>query len=109
MEYTHISRIYFGMAIPSGGAVSKEDWAAFEAENIAAYFPDGYTVLPAEGAWRDTDTGQTIHEPTIVVEVAHDGSAQTQAAIRIVATIYKTLFHQQAVMVQTARAEVGFI
>ena len=109
MSLTHISRIYFGMAIPTGGTVAKQDWTDFEAAHIASYFPNGYTVVHGEGGWRDQVTGKTIHEPTIVVEVAHDGSSETTTAIRIVASIYKALFHQDAVMVLTSRAEVGFI
>lgn len=106
---THLSRIAFGCAIPSGGAVNAADWAEFEAEHIACAFPDGFTVLECHGGWKDTVTGCTIREPSIVVEVAHDGSPEAIAAIRTVATVYKTLFQQQAVMVSTVPCEVEFI
>lgn len=106
---THVSRIAFGRAIPSGGSVNAAEWAEFEADHIAAAFPDGFTVLECHGGWRDTETGCTIREPSVVVEVAHDGSQEAVAAIRAVATVYKTLFQQQAVMVTTTAAEVDFI
>lgn len=109
MNLTHISRLYFGMAFPAGGEIAEQDWRNFEADHIATYFPDGYTVLHGEGGWRDTVTKETIHEPTIVVEVAHDGSQENLSALRIVGAIYKALFHQQAVMIQTVRAEIGFV
>lgn len=109
MKLTHISRIYFGMAMPHGGDVSDHDWSQFEADHISPYFPDGYTVVSATGGWKDEVTGNTIHEATIVVEVAHDGGQETMAAIRIVAAVYKALFRQQAVMVQTVEAKIGFL
>jgi hypothetical protein len=109
MSLTHISRMYFGMAIPDGGEVAAQDWQEFETDHIAAYFPDGYTVLHGQGGWRDSVTQRTIHEPTIVVEVAHEGSKENLAALRIVAAIYKALFQQQAVMIQTVKADIGFI
>lgn len=109
MKLTHITRMYFGMAIPHGGEVAGHDWDQFEADHIAPYFPDGYTVVAATGGWKDAVTGNTIHEATIVVEVAHDGTHETMAAIRIVAAVYKALFRQQAVMVQTVEADIGFL
>lgn len=106
---THITRVAFGRAIPGGGEVSDLDWQAFQDGTVAAMFPDGFTVLPATGGWLDTETGVTITEATVVLEVAHDGSPDALAAIRMVATVYKTLFRQQAVMVTTVAASVDFI
>lgn len=106
---THLTRIAFGRAIPDGSTVSDAAWQAFETETIARAFPDGFTVLTAHGGWRDAATGQTIREPSAIVEVAHDGGAETLAAIRAVATVYKTLFRQDAVMVTTTAANVEFV
>lgn len=106
---SHVTRICFGRAIPEGGTVSGEEWQAFQHETLAAHFPDGFTVIEASGGWRDTQTDETIEEPSVIVEVAHDGSAEALAAIRSVATVYKVLFRQQAVMVATVPATVDFI
>lgn len=109
MALTHISRLAFGRNRPDGGAVTDDDWQAFEADTVAGMFPDGFTVLPASGEWRDVASGQTIREPSMIVEVAHDGSPEAVAAIRTVATVYKTLFRQDAVMVTTLPANVEFL
>lgn len=109
MALTHVSRLAFGRAIPNGGEVTDDDWNDFQAGPVAAMFPDGFTVLPASGGWRDATTGLTITEPSIILEVAHDGSTDAIAAIRMVATVYKTLFRQDAVMVTTVPASVDFI
>lgn len=109
MALTHITRLAFGRHIPGGGDVSDDAWEVFEREHIARAFPDGFTVIPAHGGWRDQTTGTTIEEPSVIVEVAHNGSEEAIRAIRIVATIYKALFRQDAVMVTTLPASVDFI
>lgn len=109
MALTHITRIAFGRAIPGGGAVDDEDWRDFEHEHIARSFPDGFTVIPGHGGWRDVTTGTTIEEPTVLVEVAHNGSEEALRAIRVVAAIYRALFRQDAVMVVTSPATVEFL
>ena len=109
MALTHITRLAFGRAIPGGGEVTDEAWEQFEREQIARAFPDGFTVIPAHGGWRDVTTGTTIEEPTVIVEVAHNGSEEVQRMIRVVALIYKALFRQDAVMVTTLPVSVDFI
>ena len=109
MPLSHLTRIAFGRNCPDGSSVSDAAWQAFEAETIARAFPDGFTVLAAHGAWRDAASGETIQEPSVIVEVAHDGAPETLAAIRAVAAVYKTLFRQDAVMLTTTAAEVEFV
>lgn len=111
MALTHITRLAFGRAIPGshGDTVDDAAWDVFEREHIARAFPDGFTVIEAHGGWRDVTTGTTIEEPSVVVEVAHDGGEEARRAVRIVATIYKALFRQDAVMIVTLPASVEFI
>lgn len=61
------SDLYFGRDIPGGGAVSEQQWKNFSDSVISNYFPEGYTEWDANGRWKDTDTKQTITEPTKVV------------------------------------------
>lgn len=109
MALTHISRLAFGRKIPGGGEVTDDDWLEFEREHIGRSFPDGFTVIPCHGGWRDRTTGTIIEEPSMCVELAHDGSEEAQRAVRIVAAIYKALYRQDAVMVTTLPASVDFI
>lgn len=109
MALTQISRLAFGRNIPRGGVVTDPDWQQFEAQHLTAAFPDGFTVIPASGGWRDASTGQTITEPSTIVEVAHDGDAETRRALRAVADAYKLIFQQDAVMLTTVPAAVEFI
>lgn len=105
---THLTRLAFGRAKPHGGEVTDTDWEQFERDHLAASFPDGFTVIHASGGWRDAATGVTIREPSVIVEVAQDGSREAARAIQIVATVYKTIFQQDAVMVTTVPCTVDF-
>lgn len=109
MALTHITRLYFGLACPGGGAVNEGQLADFRDNVLSSRFPDGFTWLTAEGGWRDVATGVTIREPSVVVEVAHDGSDEALGALRMVAGTYKVLFGQDAVMVVTQVANVEFL
>lgn len=106
---TTLDRLAFGRAIPTGGYVDDDAWTAFEKEEIAPHFPEGFTVVCADGAWRDQSTGWIIHEPSILLDVAHDGSAASNASIRAIARAYKERFHQDAVMRITQPISVQFI
>lgn len=106
---SHLTRLAFGRARPNGGSVSDTDWQEFERDHLAASFPAGFTVIHASGGWRDAATGVTITEPSVIVEVAQDGSPEAARAIGIVATVYKTIFQQDAVMVTTVPCTVDFI
>lgn len=102
-----VSRIYCGRDIPTGGAVTDADLDAFVDEILSARFPAGFTVLPGVGGWRDTETGQTIREQSVVFEVMH---APAQAgAVCDVARAYKARFAQQGVGVTTTPMAVQFI
>ncbi|MBB3990300.1 DUF3574 domain-containing protein [Croceicoccus naphthovorans] len=109
MTLTYITRVAFGRARPSGGLVTDPEWIGFRNETINPAFPDGFTVIDGRGGWRDAATGETISEPTTILEVAHDGSEEVLRAIRMVAGSYKIIFGQDAVMVSTAAANVEFI
>ena len=109
MALTHITRLAFGRAIPMGGEVTDTDWQQFADQHVATAFPDGFTVIHADGGWRDARTGETITEPTVIVEVAHTNEPETLKAIRALAGAYKLIFAQDAVMATTTAATVEFI
>ena len=46
-----LDTLHFGTASPSG-PVSSAQWQGFVGQVVSAEFPDGYTVLHGEGAWR---------------------------------------------------------
>jgi len=88
--------LFFGTA-RTGGAVSEVEWDRFVRDEIASRFPQGYTVQPAEGQWRNAD-GSTAHERSHLLVVVHPEDEHSDLAMRHIAETYKTLFGQQAVL-----------
>lgn len=109
MALNQITRLSFGRAKPDGGIVTDPEWIGFLHNTVAPAFPDGFTVTHGRGGWRDEATGQPITEGATILEVAHDGAPETLRAIRAVATAYKIIFGQDAVMASTVPATVEFI
>lgn len=104
---SHISRVYCGRSKPEGGTVSESELKQFIDSKVTQYFPDGFTVLHADGGWRDMATGVTITEPSAILEVAH--GAQDSDRVMAMARAYKAQFGQQAVMVATTPVATRFV
>lgn len=95
-------QLFFGRAKP-GGLVSDAEWQAFLDEVLTPAFPEGLTVLDAEGRWLDPDLGRPIAEPSKLVVIFAFDPAADAAKVRSATARYKTDFQQQAVLV-TARS-----
>ena len=98
-------RLFFGWAIPGGGAVSDTEWRAFLEEVVTPAFPGGLTVWRADGQWLD-EQGRIVREPVMVVEVIHETGPAAEAAIVRVADEYRRRFHQEAVLRVTEDARM---
>lgn len=109
MALTHVTRLAFGRKIPDGSTVTDDDWRQFEREQISRMFPDGFTVIEAHGGWRDVAAGTAIQEPTVIVEVCHDGGDEALRLLRTLGLVYKIIFRQDAVMMTTLPVGVDFI
>jgi Protein of unknown function (DUF3574) len=95
-ERSVMDTVYFGTGMPDG-EVSPEDWRSFRDNIVTPRFPEGLTSFKADGQWRN-NAGETVSESTYVVQVVHPDSAQIDAAVREVASLYKTRFRQEAVL-----------
>lgn len=89
--------LYFGRGRRDGGTVSDAQWRTFVDDAIVPRFPDGFTVLAAEGHWRAGD-GAIVGEATHVVIVLHAGDAAAQRAIDEIVALYKREFAQESVL-----------
>lgn len=90
------AHLFFGRNIGAAPGVSEPDFQAFVAEHLTARFPDGLTVLPAEGRWR-SEAGLMGQEASMLVIIAAEGRLD-RADLNAVRTAYKTRFHQEAVL-----------
>ncbi|MBO9617078.1 MAG: DUF3574 domain-containing protein [Dyadobacter sp.] len=101
--------LYFGRDIPGGGVVSEPQWKNFSDSVISNYFPEGYTEWDANGRWKDTDTRQTITEPTKVVTFFGKKTKERSAALDSIAQRYLRRFRQQSVLRTDIKSKVKFI
>ena len=99
--------LYFGAARAHGGEVDAEQWRGFERTVLLAHFPQGYTVLPGNGHWRN-DNGVASDEAVRVVVIDHVADAAAAAAIASVIADYRANFDQEAVLSERSMVCVSF-
>lgn len=88
--------LYLGRAIPAGGTVDDRAVKAFVADTVARHLPAGFTLIAGTGGWRDTGTGRTITEPTLVLIVLHP--VGERGPVEAVARAWAERFGQQSVL-----------
>jgi hypothetical protein len=99
--------LFFGRDIGDQLGVSDADFARFVDEELTPRFPNGLTVLDATGQWRSA-AGPIVREPSKVVVLALSGRIGGEDRIDAVRAAYKRRFSQEAVMVVTQPACLGF-
>ncbi|QHT68779.1 DUF3574 domain-containing protein [Rhodocytophaga rosea] len=106
-EQWMLERLYFGRSMPNGEEVSEEAWDSFVAEVITPRFPDGLTLLDAQGQWQEED-GVIVRESTFILEVVHPESTSDDDKLKVIIEEYKKRFQQSSVLRVTQPAEVEF-
>ncbi len=101
------SELFFGRLKPDGTVVTDAEWRAFVAEHVAGRFPEGFTVLDAQGQYRGRD-GQVKAEATKVLLIVHGPEARPRAAIQELRDLYRRLFQQESVLLVETPAHAGF-
>jgi hypothetical protein len=92
------TELYFGAATPDG-IVTEETFRAFIDEHVAPLFPDGLTVIKAEGRFRaDNDT--ILKEQSFVLVLLYPCHALAEGSRRIdgIRALYKERFAQDSVL-----------
>jgi hypothetical protein len=107
-ETRAIATLYFGRNIGQTLGVSEEAWDAFVDAEVTPRFPDGLSVADVEGQWRDSETGQIVHEPSKALTIFLVDEARDRASLDAIADAYKTRFQQQAVALVVERSCVSF-
>jgi hypothetical protein len=94
------AELFLGRAIPGGGVVAEADWQDFLDRVATPAFPDGLTVLPAAGQWREA-SGTLLREEARVLRVVLPGvgAAEARARLAPVAQSYRERFWQDSVLV----------
>jgi hypothetical protein len=103
------TELYFGLARKDQPPVTDEQWQAFVDEQITPRFPDGLTIIPAQGQWREV--GVVVKEPSRLVIIFRPCAAdarEANAKIESIRAAYKAAFNQTAVLRADALNAVSF-
>jgi Protein of unknown function (DUF3574) len=94
------AELLFGRVADGAPSVSELEFRRFISREVSPRFPDGLTVMNANGRW-SPPAGSAIGErPKLVMIVLH-GAADDQAKLAAIRAAYQTQYHQQSVLLPT--------
>ncbi len=100
--------LYFGRDIPGRAPLTEAEWAGFARAQLTPRFPDGFTVIDAQGQWLDPATRIIGAEASKMVRIAAVPSADLATRITTLTGTYRQKFHQTSVGITTAPACAAF-
>ena len=89
--------LFMGRSGPGGEVVNDQAWEAFLEDTVTPRFPDGLTVLDAQGQWRDSE-GQVLKERSKVLVILAPPGEEPRGLIDEVSDEYKRRFDQESVL-----------
>jgi hypothetical protein len=94
------TELYFGLNIPDGRRIEDPDFELFIDTCLSPRFPEGLTILHAQGQWQDTSTQKVDKEDSRIVVLLYPRKSRKakSALIEQVRGSYQKAFNQQAVM-----------
>ena len=99
--YRETAELVFGRVSPNGrGGVSEAEFARFVDGEVSPRFPQGTTVIDAQGRWAPP-AGSMIRTPAKMVVIVLPGNADDSKKLEAVRLAYKTRFHQPSVLLVT--------
>ncbi len=75
----HETSLFLGRGINTGGEVSEADWYRFLSKTVVPNFPDGFSVVDANGFWNNA--GTTEHEKSKILIILHTGTTASHGKI----------------------------
>lgn len=88
--------LYFGRS-RTEGIISEAEFQKFLDTEITPRFPDGLTVIDANGQFRNR-AGIIIKEPTKILVLIYPNSPEKKQAIQNIINLYKSQFQQESVL-----------
>ena len=100
-------QLYMGRNDDSGEIVDDQAWAAFLEDTVTPRFPDGLTVLDAQGQYRDSQ-GTIYRERTKLLVILAPPGDGASLLIDEVSQEYRSRFRQESVLRVVGDACVSF-
>ncbi len=101
-------RLVFGRNIAGQPGVSEADFRAFVDAELTPRFPDGLTVIDAQGQWRGAAATPEREASKLVLLVLAAKAAGADAKLEAVRAAYKARFRQESVMILSQPVCAGF-
>jgi hypothetical protein len=103
------AELLFGQASsdPAQPGVSDAEFTRFLDREVSPRFPDGLTVVDAQGRWSSPTSG-AVHEPSKMVMIVLPGHGDDRKKLDKVRDAYKARYHQESVLLLTHGDCVSF-
>ena len=101
-------QLFMGRNSGEAEVVTDEAWREFLAEEVTPRFPDGLTVLDANGQWRGDDDDEILRERSKVLLILAPPGNDARDNIDEVADAYTSQFRQDSVLISTKETCVTF-
>ena len=100
------AELVFGRVSEGEPGVSEAQFAKFLQQEVSRRFPDGLTVVDAQGRWAPP-AGGAIHGPSKTVMIVLRGGADDRDKLEAVRTAYTQRFHQPSALLLTDQSCVS--
>jgi hypothetical protein len=91
------TELYFGLSRHDAPDITDAQFQSFLDSIVTPRFPNGYTVIDAQGRWRDAD-GHIITEPSRMIILLHPDTPDDDRKINEIRDAYKRQFDQDSVL-----------
>lgn len=93
------TELYFGQSKPDGSQIPEPEWQKFVDEFVTPRFPNGLTIVEADGQWRSKDAKIVREKSKILILLyARKDRKAADAKIEELRTEYKKRFNQESVL-----------
>ncbi|MGD9806320.1 MAG: DUF3574 domain-containing protein [Hyphomicrobiaceae bacterium] len=99
--------LVFGLSRKDRTDVGDTDWAAFLEREVTPRFPDGLTVMPANGQWRSA-SGVIVKEPARLMLIWAHAAPDLDQRIEEIRSAWKREHNQESVLRADSRDCVSF-
>ncbi len=89
--------LFMGRSTADGNVVVDEEWDSFLADTVTPRFPDGLTVLDAQGQWRNSE-GRILKERSTILVILAPPGEDARRLINEISDEYKMRFNQESVL-----------